>query len=105
MSQTLEVWDDQLVELGADIIRQRSQLIHDLAPHVQTAYESIAQEPPSMFVTGRRHPASTKSTRQMPYLRLFVKTCASDEKTSFDAGSPWSVHTETMSTWCSTVYQ
>ncbi len=43
MSQTLEVWDDQLVELGADIIGHRSQLIHDLAPHVQAAYESITQ--------------------------------------------------------------
>ena len=43
MTQTLEVWDDQLVVLGADIIRHRSQLIHDLAPQVQAGYESIAQ--------------------------------------------------------------
>jgi hypothetical protein len=41
----------------------------------------------------------------MPYPRLFVRTYTSDEKTSFDAGSPWSVRTETMSTWCSMVFQ
>ena len=58
-----------------------------------------------MFDTSRRHPTSTKSTRQMPYPRLFVRTYASDEKTSSDAGSPWLVPTETMSTSCLTVFQ
>jgi len=105
MTHTLEVWDDQLVELGADIIRHRSQLVHDLTPHVQPRTSRSRREPPSMFDTGRRHPASTKSTRQIPYPRLFVRTYAIDEKMSSDAGSPWSVRTGTMSTWCSTVFQ
>ena len=104
MSQTLEVWDDQLVELGADIICHRSQLIHN--PRTCRPRTSRSRrEPPSMFDTGRHHPASTTNTQHIPYPRLFVRTYASDEKTSSDAGSPWLVPTETMSTSCLTVFQ
>ena len=42
MRQTLAAWDEQLVEFGADIIRNRRDFITDLTPHVQRAYERIA---------------------------------------------------------------
>jgi DNA replication and repair protein RecF len=40
--QTLEAWDEQLVALGSDIIRNRAQLVNDLAPHLQNSYDTIA---------------------------------------------------------------
>ena len=42
MRQTLAAWDEQLVEFGADIIRNRRDFVIDLTPHVQRAYERIA---------------------------------------------------------------
>ena len=42
MRQTLAAWDEQLVEFGADIIRNRRDFVTDLTPHVQRAYERIA---------------------------------------------------------------
>lgn len=42
MRETLWAWDEQLVEFGTDIIRNRSDLIGDLAPCVQSAYGRIA---------------------------------------------------------------
>ena len=42
MYQTLEAWDEQLIELGSDIVRNRAQLVHDLAPHLQVSYDTIA---------------------------------------------------------------
>ena len=42
MRQTLAAWDEQLVEFGADIIRNRRDFVADLTPHVQRAYERIA---------------------------------------------------------------
>ncbi len=42
MRQTLAAWDEQLVEFGTDIIRNRRDFVADLTPHVQRAYERIA---------------------------------------------------------------
>ncbi len=39
---TLELWDDRLVELGAEIIDARADLIERLAPEVAIAYAEIA---------------------------------------------------------------
>lgn len=39
---TLSVWNEQLTQLGADIIAARAELIADLRPFVQQAYEAIA---------------------------------------------------------------
>ena len=104
MTHTLEVWDDQLVELGADIIRTARNSF-TISParsgrvRVDRAGSHRRCSIPAV-VTQRQRRA-----RQMPYQRLFVRTYASDEKMSSDTGSPWSVRTETMSTWCSTVCQ
>jgi DNA replication and repair protein RecF len=40
---TLAVWDTRLSELGADIMRRRSQVIDDLTPLVGKAYEAVAR--------------------------------------------------------------
>lgn len=40
--ETLSAWDEQLIEFGSDIIRNRQQFIEDLRPNVQRAYERIA---------------------------------------------------------------
>lgn len=42
MRETLSAWDEQLIEFGSDIIRNRRDFIDDVAPHVQQAYERIA---------------------------------------------------------------
>jgi DNA replication and repair protein RecF len=39
---TLEIWDERLVEFGAELIQARSALIADLLPEVRTAYSAIA---------------------------------------------------------------
>lgn len=39
---TLSVWNEQLTQLGADIVASRTELIADLRPFVQQAYEAIA---------------------------------------------------------------
>jgi len=41
---TLDVWDERLAELGADIVAGRASLVAELAPHVATAYQAIAGE-------------------------------------------------------------
>jgi DNA replication and repair protein RecF len=38
---TLDVWDERLVEFGAEIISARSALVADLSPEVSQAYERI----------------------------------------------------------------
>ncbi len=42
MRQTLSAWDEQLIDFGSDIIRNRQQFVEDLRPNVQRAYERIA---------------------------------------------------------------
>lgn len=49
---TLDLWDERLVEFGTEIIRARADLIAELAPEVEIAYEAIA---------GREHAASLAS--------------------------------------------
>jgi DNA replication and repair protein RecF len=40
---TLAVWDHRLAELGAEIMRRRTQLVEDLTPLVGKAYEAVAR--------------------------------------------------------------
>ncbi|MGY2876950.1 DNA replication and repair protein RecF [Marmoricola sp. URHA0025 HA25] len=40
---TLAVWDNRLAELGAEIMRRRTQLVEDLTPLVGKAYEAVAR--------------------------------------------------------------
>ncbi|MDA2987824.1 MAG: DNA replication/repair protein RecF [Actinomycetota bacterium] len=42
MRETLSAWDEQLIEFGTDIIRNRQDFIDDVSPHVHQAYERIA---------------------------------------------------------------
>jgi len=39
---TLDIWDERLAELGADIVAGRDALVAELAPHVAAAYRVIA---------------------------------------------------------------
>jgi len=39
---TLDVWDDQLAALGADLMTARARTVLDLAPHLAQAYAAIA---------------------------------------------------------------
>jgi DNA replication and repair protein RecF len=40
---TLAVWDNRLAELGAEIMRRRTQLVENLTPLVGKAYEAVAR--------------------------------------------------------------
>jgi DNA replication and repair protein RecF len=40
--RTLEVWDEQLAEAGADLVAARVALVQALQPHFETAYDLIA---------------------------------------------------------------
>lgn len=40
--RTLEVWDEQLVEAGAELVAARIGLLDDLRPHLAAAYDLIA---------------------------------------------------------------
>ena len=40
---TLSVWDEQLVAAGTEIVRNREQLVADLAPYLGKAYEMVAR--------------------------------------------------------------
>ena len=39
---TLSVWDDQLADLGAQLVHARLRLLQDLAPHLSTAYDQVS---------------------------------------------------------------
>jgi DNA replication and repair protein RecF len=39
---TLDIWDEQIVELGSEIILERENLVRELVPEVRAAYASIA---------------------------------------------------------------
>lgn len=41
---TLDVWDGQLAHLGGQIISARVQIVHDLFPHLQETYQSLAPD-------------------------------------------------------------
>ncbi|WP_216892021.1 DNA replication/repair protein RecF [Nocardia alni] len=41
---TLDVWDGHLAVHGAELLAQRLRLVHDLYPHLEQAYRSIAPE-------------------------------------------------------------
>ncbi len=40
---TLEVWDDHLVNLGAEVLAQRLELVENLAPYLGASYEAVAR--------------------------------------------------------------
>lgn len=40
---TLEIWDDNLARVGAELLGARLQLVHDLVPYVGKAYEAVAR--------------------------------------------------------------
>ena len=44
MVRTLEVWDDQLCDVGADLVAARVALVSELQPHLSAAYEVIASD-------------------------------------------------------------
>ena len=41
---TLDVWDGHLATHGAELLAQRLRLVHDLYPHLEQSYRSIAPE-------------------------------------------------------------
>jgi DNA replication and repair protein RecF len=43
IKETLAAWDEQLIDLGVDIITTRRQLMADLLPHIREAYVRIAE--------------------------------------------------------------
>jgi len=40
--RTLDVWDEKIAAVGAQLLAARVQLIRDLRPHVQTGYERVS---------------------------------------------------------------
>ncbi|MEI6363333.1 MAG: DNA replication/repair protein RecF [Actinomycetes bacterium] len=44
MVRTLEVWDDQMCDVGADLVAARVALLTELQPHLSAAYELIASD-------------------------------------------------------------
>jgi DNA replication and repair protein RecF len=44
MVRTLEVWDDQLCDVGADLVAARVALVTELQPHLTEAYSVIASD-------------------------------------------------------------
>jgi DNA replication and repair protein RecF len=44
MVRTLEVWDDQLCDVGADLVAARVALVAELQPHLTEAYAVIASD-------------------------------------------------------------
>jgi len=54
---TLEVWDSQLAEVGAELLAARLLLVRRLGPHVATAYQQVSGADPALgspAVTGYR---------------------------------------------------
>lgn len=50
---TLDVWDDKLASVGTAVISARTELLEELAPFVQAAYDDIADRPSSVSLTYR----------------------------------------------------
>ncbi len=50
---TLDVWDEKLADVGAAVVKARTELLDDLAPHMQTAYDDIADVSSSVSLTYR----------------------------------------------------
>jgi DNA replication and repair protein RecF len=51
--RTLDVWDDQLATVGAELLAGRVYLTHQLAPHVAHAYAELAGESHAAAITYR----------------------------------------------------
>ncbi len=89
---TLEIWDDNLARVGAEILGARLQLVEDLRPYLGKAYEAVARGAAattrtsttgraSSWATTSSRPSSTRSQR--------------DARTSSTAGSRSSARTAT----------
>jgi DNA replication and repair protein RecF len=50
---TLDVWDAKLAEVGSAVVAARSELVANLSPFVQAAYDDIADRPSSLAMTYR----------------------------------------------------
>jgi DNA replication and repair protein RecF len=50
---TLDVWDAKLAEIGSAVVSARSELVADLSPFVQAAYNDIADRPSPLGVDYR----------------------------------------------------
>ncbi len=50
---TLDVWDTKLAEVGSSVVAARSELVNDLSPFVQAAYDDIADRPSSLAMSYR----------------------------------------------------
>jgi DNA replication and repair protein RecF len=77
---TLDIWDERLVEFGTEIIEARADLVDELAPEVELAYAAIA---------GRDHAASLArqlsilaSSTDDPDTELTIEPVARDRLTA-----------------------
>ncbi|MDR1999185.1 MAG: DNA replication/repair protein RecF, partial [Frankiaceae bacterium] len=50
--RTLDIWDDRLVALGAELMAARLELVGALAPHVRRAYAALVQTDPPLPAAG-----------------------------------------------------
>ena len=60
---TLEVWDSQLAEVGAELLAARLLLVRRLGPHVATAYQQVSGADPALG-----SPAATGYRSTLPLL-------------------------------------
>lgn len=51
--RTLDVWDDQLTIVGAELLAGRRYLVHLLAPHVTEAYREVSAAPGEAYLEYR----------------------------------------------------
>lgn len=106
---TLDVWDERLADLGADIVAGRSSLVAELGPHVARAYqaiagaahqvglsmESTAGETPAIFLEALRARRSDELDRAMTLVGphrddLVIELNAMPARTTASHGESWS---------------
>ncbi|HWL02629.1 MAG TPA: DNA replication/repair protein RecF [Microbacteriaceae bacterium] len=106
---TLDVWDERLADLGADIVAGRAALVAELGPHVARAYQSIAGaahevglsmestagETPETFLEALRARRSDELDRAMTLVGphrddLVIELNAMPARTTASHGESWS---------------
>ena len=103
MLDTLDVWDGHLAAHGADLIAARIELVNQLAPEVEKAYQLLAPASRPAAIRYRSGvelveqeaaagPAARNSSK-----RHFWRHWLSDAWPSSNVGSAWWVRTETTS--------
>jgi DNA replication and repair protein RecF len=111
MRETLSAWDEQLIEFGTDIIRNRQDFIDDVSPHVQQAYTRIAgtaqvnlrYKPSSPSLQNVQSPMEKRhSTRSATHSPLI---CRHESMMSFVGASHSWDRTAMNSSWNSMVFQ